>query len=300
MKLTHSSLFTLFFVVHAFAAAEIPNPGPRSKEEPKILWEEVQTLLPEFEQMTEAEFKDPQSPQRRALSRATGKLDRLVDRYPRDPRAPDALELLTRLNLREGDSAGATERAKQFLLTDSASERAQRVRALLIEAYLGRNRLTEARATAKELIAKSRDDQTRGSALVSLARIETRLGNYSEARARLDALPASYSATERDGQYLEIGVRECAATIRAPGRKARGDDPWISYFEKKNLCLKTLAASQHDKTANRGHPVWCEEFSRLSLTLEGLRINPFQKNRLQAELAKTSDLAKPMNCENRP
>lgn len=296
MKLPHSSLFTLFFAAslaqasmppsmprtaRPSAAEENPNPGPRSADEPKLLWEEAQKDIA-----------------RDQTQLAANKLNRLIGRYPRDPRVAEATATLVRLELELEQPDAAIADARRFLLVDSRSERAQGVRALLAEAYLKKQKHTEARATAKELLARSRDESTRGRALLILARIETLLGNFKDARARLDALPASYTADDKNALLLEIGVRQCDTSIRFPQARVRREDPWIQFIESKNSCLKSLVAGPHVAGATGAYPVWCKSFYDLNTTLASRPLNEFQKNRLRTELGRTGELAQPFQCGN--
>lgn len=282
MKLLKSSLFTLFFVsVVAGGLAsgqELPNPGPRSAEEPKFLFTEAQNEIA-----------------RKNIPAAIKNLERLLQRYPQDPQALNAQDQLIGLYLQQKNASAAIRASKAYLHLDSNSEAAQGVRAKLVEAYFLQGKNTLARTTAKELLAQSKTDATKARALLTLARIDAQEKKWNDARAKLDALPSQTAVQERDSLLLEIGVKECQEA-KAPSKKIKKDDPWIEYFDRKNFCLKSVAAGHGNLSSAASHAIWCEAFRSLNTALDASHINAFQKARLTIELNKTRELAAPLEC----
>ncbi|MBS1958728.1 MAG: outer membrane protein assembly factor BamD [Bdellovibrionales bacterium] len=288
MKATTTSLFAAFLALNASCAPafgeEVPNPGPRSIEAEKFLYDQAQEGI---------ENND--------IKAAIRNLEKLVTRYPQYERHPTSQELLTTLYLANGNARGAVKIAKDFLLVDSKSEIAQNIRGRLIEAYflLGKN--LEARTTAKELLAQSQTDSTKSRALYILAKVDAKEKKWSDARAKLDALPVPIPPEDKDSLLLEIGVNECLANNKAPTKKAKDtEEPWIAYFEAQNGCFKQLAAGQANQASGRAHPLWCKAFGDLQKQLKNRKLNKFQKDRLNDELKKTSGLAAPLDCAGDP
>lgn len=283
MKSVRSSLFLIFLLCSAPVShaegREIPNPGPRSDQEAKFLFEDAQNEI--AKQNIPAAVRD---------------LERLVQRYPRDSQFKSAQEQLISLYLSQKNAAGAVRTAKAYLLQDSTSESAQSVRAKLVEAYFLQGKNLEARATARELLKRSKTDSTKARALMTLARVDANEKKWNEARAKLDALPAPVSAQDRDSLLLEIGTKECMEA-KAPSKKIKKDDPWIEYFDRKNFCLKSVAAGHGSTASDVSHKIWCDAFEKLSNALDASDINAYQKSRLIAEFNKTREIAAPLECE---
>jgi outer membrane protein assembly factor BamD (BamD/ComL family) len=281
--------FTLLFCIgsflilplRAFSESASLNPGPRSAEEAKFLFEEGQTAI------SEKNYKQ-----------AIRDFKRLIERYPSDSKIETAYLSLLQALADQKEFEDGIRFSQELILRKPEIETLNQARAHLAEAELGMRHYVNARTTATELL--DHHPTLKQKALAYSVRFQSRLEDkqYQEALSDLDLLRELQEKEPLESvQKLIPGFRMSLSTRMCLISHLLKDKPLIEeeildYFGTKNLCFKTSLALASSVTTPSVISEWCESFTFFNHELQKLRADPFLKDKIAKELKNTFEFAK--------
>jgi tetratricopeptide (TPR) repeat protein len=281
--------FTLLFCIgsflilplRAFSESESLNPGPRSAEESKFLFNEGTTALSD---------KNPKQ--------AIRDFKRMIERYPSDSKIDTAYASLLQALSEEKRFDEIVRYSQELILRKPGAELTNHARAYLAEAELGLRNFLNARTMATELL--DHQPTPRQKALAYSVRFQSHLEEkqYREAQSDLDLLR---ELIEKDplepfqklipGFKMSLSTRLCLISHLLKD-KPLVDEEILDYFGTKNLCFKTSLAQASAVTTPSVISEWCESFTFFNHELQKLRADSFLKEKIAKDLQTTFDFAK--------
>jgi tetratricopeptide (TPR) repeat protein len=282
-------LLSMILFTQAHSQTQNPNPGPRSKAEPTLLYREATSAF-----------------QKGDFEIACKDYERLIERYPSHTNAFNAYpKLISIYSNVQHDSLKTINTIRKYLLLKPAPTQVIEMKTVLAQAYLERNQLIESKATAEEVI-KSNDASPlmKATALSSKTEALIRQKKFSDARASLDALEVlatksklGDSFTARlPGLELTLKTSECAASS-LKRKKKYTDDDFLDYFSGKDRCLKAALPPSLNTEDQASLHAWCVAHRNLGAQLEKQRMDSFLKKKISTELFTTETFAKSLNPE---
>jgi tetratricopeptide (TPR) repeat protein len=267
-----------------FAQTENPEPGPRSVDEAKLLYQEGSAAV------TAKKYAD-----------ATRSLERFVERYPSDPNIQQAYLGLIEALFNEKKYEATVETTKQFLSLIVPEDKANRARQYQAEADLNLHEYLSARLISDELLKNNPSSRQKAAAFAIKFQSFLEEKQYIEARRQMDALDELLSKESIDPYSrllpefkMTLAIRECT-TSHLLQHKAFEEDELTDYFTEKNLCFKSALPNAVNGMSDTAVQEWCESFTFLNHELEAMRIDKFLKEKLNTDLKATLEFSKTLS-----
>ncbi|NDG85750.1 MAG: outer membrane protein assembly factor BamD [Proteobacteria bacterium] len=267
--------------VRAFSETESLNPGPRSAEEARFLFEEGQKAM-----------KDQQ------FKQAIRSFKRLIERYPAENTVERSYGQLLDALHREGSFEDLIHYARELIQRKPGERLQNEALAHLSEGELALKRYLNARTFAAELLEHHPKPEQK--ALAHAVRFQSLLDDkqFREARAELDLLKDFLEKESNEtwskripGFTMSLSTRQCLVNHLLKD-KLPEEPELLDYFSSKNLCFKSalpLAGAVADPGV-LGE--WCESFTFFNHELQKLRADSFLKDKIAKDLQSTFDFAK--------
>ena len=290
MSCKFSPLFWAVFILLAGAPCpaqtETPNPGPRSENEARFLFEEGSDAI-----------------NRKDYKQGIRDFERLLERYPSDSNLKDAYLGLIEALLIEKRDAEAIKFGKESLELKWDEASSNRVRALMAEAELNLKNYLNARLMAGELLKAH--PTAKQQALAHSVSFQSLLEEkqYKTAETELDLLsdqlkkePIPFYSKLLPEFKMSFAMRQCTLTHLLKDKPITEEET-IDYFKEKNLCFKEALPQANQVSNVAVLKEWCESFTVLNHELQKMRADPFLKEKIAQDLKSTFDLSKGIHVE---
>ncbi len=270
----------------AEAETDTLNPGPRSAEESRFLYEEGSQALSE-----------------KNMKQAIRDFKRFVSRYPTDAKIDESYLGLISALVSEKLYAEAIRFGQELLLRKPDESVSNRARSWMAECELNLKHNLNARMLASELLAHQPTPKQKALALSVRFQSYLEDKQYGESQAELDLLQGHLEKNPIDPYSkfipefkMALATRQCIISHLLKN-KPLTDDEMIDYFSRKNLCFKSAIAEADLITNPTVIQDWCESFTFFNHELQRIKIDPFLKEKLGKDLRSNFDFAKTKNLD---
>ena len=251
-------LIAMTFVINAWA---VPNPGPRSTEQAKFLYQEA---------------LDAKKTNKDEL--AIENYKKIIKQYPSFQEIIPVYEQLMNLQMSHQKFQDVLGLGRDVLLLHPKGRAFAAIQLMRAEAELRTGKPAQTKLIAEELIQSKPEPTFEVQAFLIKAEALSQMNRHKEAFASLDAARASEQFPDAE---LKIRSRSCSSLQR----NAKDND-----FEES----AALAKSEPEKASAQ---VWCDRFALLAAELKKSKIDNFSREKIEKELEQTKGLSSTWGCK---
>ena len=261
-------LIAMTFVINAWA---VPNPGPRSTEQAKFLYQEA---------------LDAKKTNKDEL--AIENYKKIIKQYPSFQEIIPVYEQLMNLQMSHQKFQDVLGLGRDVLLLHPKGRAFAAIQLMRAEAELRTGKPAQTKLIAEELIQSKPEPTFEVQAFLIKAEALSQMNRHKEAFASLDAARASEQFPDAE---LKIRSRSCSSLQR----NAKDND--FDFFNRKNLCFKESAALAKSEPEKASAQVWCDRFALLAAELKKSKIDNFSREKIEKELEQTKGLSSTWGCK---
>ncbi len=272
-------------------AASVPNPGPRSKADSNIVYEQAEAhyLANKFEA-------------------AIPEFEIFIQRYPTHPKFIQAELFLGEAYAKLKKYSESLGPLKDFILhapkAGFATLQIDEAKLSLTRSFIELKKMSEALALVNEVLKSSINNAIKSAALLVKVEILSQEGRFKEAKAVLDSYEATRPLNEDARLFkFSIHIEECANLNAPTPSKSEFEESMMSFFKLKSICFKealpvgTPEILKNEKYGERISAQWCARVKELDVALQTSKLDRSAKTKIQVDLESTKAFAQSLKKE---